>query len=62
MNNPPVEVTFEYPVEVLADTDGDGVPDVEDPCLEDPNKVDPGYLWVRSCRHGLRWRRNGRLQ
>jgi hypothetical protein len=42
MHNPPVEVTFEYPVEVLADTDGDGVADVEDLCPEDPNKVMPG--------------------
>jgi hypothetical protein len=42
MHNPPVEVTFEYPVEVLADTDGDGTPDGEDLCPEDPNKVMPG--------------------
>ena len=42
MHNPPVEVTFEYPVEVLADTDGDGIPDGEDLCPEDPNKVVPG--------------------
>ncbi len=42
MHNPPVEVTFEYPVEVLADTDGDGVADAEDQCPEDPNKVMPG--------------------
>lgn len=42
MHNPPVEVTFEYAVEVLADTDGDGIPDGDDLCPEDPNKVLPG--------------------
>jgi hypothetical protein len=42
MHNPPVEVTFEQIVEVLADTDGDGIPDGEDLCPEDPNKSAPG--------------------
>jgi hypothetical protein len=42
IHNPPVEVTFEYTVEVLADSDGDGVPDTEDLCPEDPNKAAPG--------------------
>jgi hypothetical protein len=32
----------DYEITILADTDGDGEPDITDGCADDPDKVDPG--------------------